>query len=192
MFRSEALSKRRPHTLQVRLPSVSSAEACGEPPGDQSGVDPGWCGRGGAEEGASLLLPWVSRTRWVMKRCLPKEPAEAKHTPHCRHWKEAVSTRCCGMCCWNSAPSSVLNPHGTHRKTPSSSSSSAEGSAGVEATDARVLLAGPPPSSPSSVGCSSSSPLSTDEPSPSSSDELSAPVAARFLVSGGPWPSVFR
>uniref|UniRef100_A0AAV2KAB7 Uncharacterized protein n=1 Tax=Knipowitschia caucasica TaxID=637954 RepID=A0AAV2KAB7_KNICA len=125
-----------------------------------------------------------------MKRCLPKDPAEAKHTPHCRHWKEAVSARCCGMCCWNSAPSSVVKPQGTHRNTLSSSSGSAAAAVavGAGAADVRVLLAGAAPSSPSSERWSSSSGpgRGADAPSPSSSEELpSTPVAARFLVMGG-------
>lgn len=180
VLRSVALSKRRPHTLQLRFSSPSSNCAWGEAAGEPSGDPWAW----GVPRSASL---WVSRTRWVMKRCLPREPADAKQTPHCRHWKEAVSPRCCGMWRWNSAPSSVEKPHGTQRKMLSSSSKS-PGPNDVEATDALVLFAGPPPSS---VAFSSSSPglLTGGPPSPSCSEELPgpSPVAARFLVRGGPW-----
>lgn len=182
VLRSVALSNRRPHTLQPRFPSPSSPCAWGEPAAGEPSGEP-WAR--GVPRSASL---WVSRTRWVMKRCLLREPADAKQTPHCRHWKEAVSPRCWGMWRWNSAPSSVVNPQGTQRKTLSSSSASL-GPTDVDAMDALVLFAGPPPSS---VLVSSSSPaLAAGGPtSPSCSEELpgpSPPVAARFLVIGGPW-----
>lgn len=146
VFRSEALSKRRPHTLQLMLPSPSSSPFSSSP---DLGVCDVW-----------RLSCWSCLNLCVMKRWRLSEAAEAKQAPHCTHCSDADSlSRCFRMCCWNSPRSSVLKPHGAQRKPPSSSSASSSFS------HERVRLAGLVVSSPPVSG--TSAPPPTEEAPPS-------------------------
>ncbi len=182
VFRSEALSKRRPHTLQLTAPSPSSPAlgedgklSCGDAPGDAF---------------PPRLSCWPWRKRCVMNLCRLSEPAEAKQAPHCRHCCGAFSTsQWMGMWRWNSSQSCEVKPQGVQRNVPLSSSCSSG-----RFSDARVLLAGPDASSPATSSVSAPPPTGGAPPSLSSSDELPAPSpgSERFLVFGGFWERKFK
>lgn len=177
VLRSEVLSKRRPHTLQLTPPSPSSP-ALGED-GDPS------CGDAPGDVFPPRLSCWPWRKRCVMNLCRLREPAEAKQAPHCRHcWDALSASQWTGMWRWNSSQSWVVKPQGVQRNVPSSSSCSTG-----RFSDARVLFAGPEESSPVTSSVSAPPPPAGAPPSLSSSDELPAPSpgSERFLVFGVLW-----
>lgn len=127
VLRSAGLLKNRPHTLQVCLPSPSSPVLDGDP-GDPAGSEVTFPGADPVPGDTLARTAGTSRTRWLMKRCLLREEADAKHAPHCWHWKALPpSPRWQAMCCRNSSLSSVAKPHGMQRN-PAASWSSAAGS----------------------------------------------------------------
>lgn len=131
VLRSAGLLKWRPHTLQVCLPSPSST--CDHPvldgdPGDPARSEVTFPDADLPPRDTSVSSAGASRTRWLMKRCLLREEADAKHAPHCWHWKALPpSPRWQAMCCRNSSLSSVAKPHGMQRN-PAASWSSGAGS----------------------------------------------------------------
>lgn len=129
VLRSAGLLKLRLHTLQVCLPSPSST--CVPPTLDGDPGDPAataesevTCPEVKPVTGdASVWSEGESRTRWLMKRCLLREEADAKHAPHCWHWQVLPPSRWQTICWRNSSLSSVVKPHGMQRNPVASCSS---------------------------------------------------------------------
>lgn len=148
VLRSAGLVKNRPHTLQVCFPSPSST--CDPPvldgdPGDPAGSEVTFPGAKPVLGDTSACLAGTLRTRWLMKRCLLREEADAKHAPHCWHWKALPpSPRWQAMCCRNSSLSSVAKPHGMQRNPTSSWSSVAGSLLSATRLSASPRVLGPP------------------------------------------------